>query len=163
MEEQEQADLRGDPTGSSEGEKIELRQGAAREVTADRLEMTQSAALHARGSLVDARQSALGFVQSNEVFLKQGAAVAVRAENAELRGLTGFVVANSVQAGTATAGIMAGRRIHADQIRALVVLGTHVEGDVHVVFDKRQALMAGLLGGLLGGMILSLTHWLRRR
>ncbi|MFN2182460.1 MAG: hypothetical protein ACK2UU_00655 [Anaerolineae bacterium] len=144
-------------------EAANLQQSASREVTADRVEMSQSAALRARSSLIEARQSALGLVQTNEVFLKQGAAAAVRADNAELAGLTGFVAANTVQAGHATAGVMVGRRIHADQIRALVVIGNHVEGDIHVAFDKRQAIMAGLLGGLLGGLILTLTRVLFRR
>jgi hypothetical protein len=140
-----------------------LQQSASREVTADRVEMSQSAALRARGSLIEAKQSALGLVQTNEVFLNQGAAAAVRAHNAELAGLTGFVAANTVQAGRATAGLMVGRRIHADQIKALVVLGNHVEGEIHVAFDKRQAVVAGLLGGLLGGLILTLTRMLFRR
>ena len=114
-------------------------------------------------NLQQSASRALGLVQTNEVFLKQGAAAAVRADNAELAGLTGFVAANTVQAGHATAGVMVGRRIHADQIRALVVIGNHVEGDIHVAFDKRQAIMAGLLGGLLGGLILTLTRVLFRR
>jgi hypothetical protein len=148
---------------SLQAEAATLQQSASREVTADRVAMSQSAALRARGSLIEARQSALGLVQTNEVFLKQGTAGAVRADNAELAGLAGFVAANTVQAGKATAGVMVGRRIHADQIKALVVLGNHVEGEVHVAFDKRQAVMAGLLGGLLGGLILTLARVLFRR
>jgi len=154
--------LKGRAVGSLQGEGAKPRLTGAREVTADRVDLTQSAALRVRGSLVEAQQSALGLVQSNEVFLKQGAAAVVRSETAVLDGYAGIVAAKTVQVKNGAAALVAGREIRGQRIQALLVIGNRIEGDIHMMFDQRQALMVALLGGLFAGLILSMRRVLRR-
>ena len=72
------------------------------------------------------------------------------------------MAANTVQVKNAAAALVAGREIRGQRIQALLVIGNRIEGDIHVAFDQRQALVAGLLGGLFAGLILSMTRVLRR-
>jgi len=133
------------------------------EITAGEAHINRSAAARVRASLVDAVQSKLGLVRANEVWMRGGTAGAVRAETADLAGCAGVVAGNTVRTGKATAAVVVGREIHAEKIESLVVFGNRIEGEVHTVFDSRQAIMAGMLGGLLAGLILSLTRVLFRR
>jgi hypothetical protein len=129
-------------------EHVKMHQSAAREVTADNVELQDCAALSIRGSIVDAHQSAVGAVRSNEVTLDQSLAAAIRADSVELNGYAGFVAA---------------REVRGQQIRALIIRGNKIEGEVRPVFNSRQAVVAGLVGGLFAGLILSLTRVLFRR
>ena len=75
----------------------------------------------------------------------------------------GAVLAQTVNLGNANVALVAGQHVQGKHIRTLLLLGGHVEGDVHTSLDTRQTILAGLIGGLVMGLIFSLLRSLRRR
>ena len=82
--------------------------------------------------------------------------------NADIGGYAGIVAANSIQVNMWPPLWLPAATFVEQRIEALLVIGNRIEGDIHVAFDQRQALVAGLLGGLSAGLILSMTRVVRR-
>jgi hypothetical protein len=70
-----------------------------------------------------------------------------------VEGGAGAVLANNLDIGNASVGILAGRQVRAGQIKTVVLLGGQVEGEVHTSFDTRQTILAGLIAGVVAGAI----------
>jgi hypothetical protein len=78
----------------------------------------------------------------------------VRADNVNVRGQAGVVLAETVNLENTYAGLVAGGHIRGERVEALIMLGNRVEGNVQAVVDTRGALIAGRVGGLLTGIVL---------
>jgi hypothetical protein len=73
---------------------------------------------------------------------------------------TGSLVADHCLAGVVAAsgtvtlsggmtGVVAGRLVRGDRVRALLVLAPHVEGDVTSLLDTRQVILFGVMVGVV--------------
>ena len=137
-----------------DAEMVRMHQSAAQEISADEVAMQQAAALDVTAAEISTHQTGLALVSAKEVELNNSAAGAIRAENVNVVGGAGIVLANSVNLGNTYAGLVAGGNVRSESIETLIFLGNHVEGDVQTVVDTRGALIAGTVGGVLAGVVL---------
>jgi len=149
-------------TESIEAELTRLHQSAAREVTSEEVELHQSIALDVTTASLTAHEAGIGLVNTSDAQLTNSAAGAIRAGNITLAGQAGVVVADSANLGNTYAGVVAGSEIRGERIETIILLGNHVEGDIHTVVDTRGALLGGITGGLVAGCILLIGRILFR-
>lgn len=137
-----------------EAELVRMHQSAAQEIKADEVDLQQSAAFDVDTSRISAHEAALGFINANEVELTNSAAGAIRATNVNVIGQAGFIAADTVNLGNTYAGVVAANDVRGERIETLILLGSHIEGNVQTVIDTRSALIAGMVGGLMTGIIM---------
>ncbi len=148
---------------SVQAELVRMHQADAETITAAEVEMDRSAAGNVKSDHLSARQSALGLVDAGEVHVHEGAVGLIKAEKASFNGCTGAIVAGTADVRRSAVGYLAGRDVHAEDVRTVVLLAKNVQGNVVATLDTRGALIAGLVGGLFGGMMLLLGRFLLRR
>lgn len=145
---------------SVHAELVRMHQANAENITADEVELQQSAAGNVKANHVSANQSAMARVEAGEVLSQSSAMGFVQAEKASISGYTGAVVAGSADVHHGMAVFVAGRDVHVQDARTVLLLGQNVNGDVTTLMDSRSALIAGLVGGLFGGLMLLLGRML---
>jgi hypothetical protein len=141
---------------SVQAELVRMHQASAENINADEVELQQSAAGNVKANHVSAHQSALARVEAGEVLSQSSANGFVQAEKASLSGYTGAVLAGSAEVHHGMAGFVAGRDVHVQDARTVLLLGQNINGDVTTLMDSRSALIAGLVGGLFAGLMLLL-------
>jgi hypothetical protein len=141
---------------SVQAELVRMHQASAENINADEVELQQSAAGNVKANHVSAHQSALARVEAGEVLSQSSANGFVQAEKASLSGYTGAVLAGSAEVHHGMAGFVAGRDVHVQDARTVLLLGQNINGDVTTLMDSRTALIAGLVGGLFAGLMLLL-------
>ena len=144
-------------------ELVRMRQADAELINAKEVELEQSAAANVKADQIHAHQSAMANVNATEFVLQQGAVAFVRAERATVSGVSGAVLANSAEVKHGLAAFVAGREVHVDDSRTVVLLARNVSGSVTTLFSTRDALILGLVSGLFSGMMLLLGRLLFRR
>ena len=151
--------------GSVHAELVRMHQADAETITAGEVELQNSAAGNVKANHVTAHLSALATVNAESASVQNSLAGYVRAGEASIGGYTGAVVAGSAEVRNAVVGYVAGRDIHVEEARTVVLLARNVNGHVTTLMDTRSALIAGLVGGLFGGIMLLLGRMLfgRRR
>jgi hypothetical protein len=148
---------------SVQAELVRMYQADAENVIADEVELHQSAAGNVKATLLHARQAALGTVRAENVSVEMGAAGFIKAEKVAANGYTAAIVAGSAEVRHSAVGYLAGREVHAEDVRTILLLARNAQGNVTTTLDTRGALVAGLVGGLFGGLILLLGRFLLRR
>jgi len=146
-----QADVR-----SVQAELVRMHQASAENITADEVELQQSAAGNLKANHVSAHQSAMARVEAGEVLSQSSAMGFVQAEKASVSGYTGAVLAGSADIHHGMAGFVAGRDVHVQDARSILLLAQNVDGNVTTLMDSRSALIAGLVGGLFAGLMILL-------
>jgi hypothetical protein len=141
---------------SVQAELVRMHQASAENINADEVELQQSAAGNVNANNVSALQSALARCEAGEVLSQSSANGFVQAEKASLSGYTGAVLAGSAEVHHGMAGFVAGRDVHVQDARTVLLLGQNINGDVTTLMDSRTALIAGLVGGLFAGLMLLL-------
>jgi hypothetical protein len=141
---------------SVQAELVRMHQASAENINADEVELQQSAAGNVKANHVSAHQSAMARVEAGEVLSQSSATGFVQAEKASLSGYTGAVLAGSAEVHHGMAGFVAGRDVHVQDARTILLLGQNINGDVTTLMDSRSALIAGLVGGLFAGLMLLL-------
>ena len=142
--------------GSIHAELVRMHQANAENITADEVELQQSAAGNVKANHVSAHQSALARVEAGEVLSQSSGTGFVQAEKASVSGYTGAILAGSADIHHGMAGFVAGREVHVQDVRTILLLGQNINGDVTTLMDSRSALIAGLVGGLFAGLMLLL-------
>ena len=145
---------------SVHAELVRMHQASADTVNADEVELQQSAAANVKANHVSAHQSAMAKVEAGEVLSQSSALGFVQAEKASVSGYTGAVVAGSADIHHGMAAFVAGREVHVQDARTILLVGQNVTGDVTTLMDSRSALIAGLVGGLFAGLMLLLGRML---
>lgn len=145
---------------SVHAELVRMHQANAENITADEVELQQSAAGNVKANHVSANQSAMARVEAGEVLSQSSAMGFVQAEKASVSGYTGAVLAGSADVHHGMAGFVAGRDVHVQDARTILLLGQNVNGNVTTLMDSRSALIAGLVGGLFAGLMLLLGRML---
>ncbi len=141
---------------SVHAELVRMHQAGADTINADEVELQQSAAANVKANHVSAHQSAMARVEAGEVLSQSSAMGFIQAEKASVSGYTGAVLAGSADVHHGMAGLVAGRDVHVQDARTILLLGQNVNGDVTTLMDSRSALIAGLVGGLFAGLMLML-------
>jgi hypothetical protein len=141
---------------SVQAELVRMHQASAENINADEVDLQQSAAGNVKANHVSAHQSAMARVEAGEVLSQSSATGFVQAEKASLSGYTGAVLAGSAEVHHGMAGFVAGRDVHVQDARTILLLGQNINGDVTTLMDSRSALIAGLVGGLFAGLMLLL-------
>jgi hypothetical protein len=141
---------------SVQAELVRMHQASAANINADEVELQQSAVGNMKANHVSAHQSALARVEAGEVLSQNSATGFIQAEKASLSGYTGAVRAGSAEVHHGMAGFVAGRDVHVQDARTILLLGQNINGDVTTLMDSRSALIAGLVGGLFAGLMLLL-------
>lgn len=141
---------------SIQAELVRMHQASAENINADEVELQQSAAGNVKANHVSAHQSAMARVEAGEVLSQSSATGFIQAEKASVSGYTGAVLAGSADVHHGMAGFVAGRDIHVQEARSILLLGQNINGDVTTLMDSRSALIAGLVGGLFAGLMLLL-------
>ena len=145
---------------SVHAELVRMHQADAETVTADEVELVQSAAGNIKANHVNARQSGLAMVNAGEVLVQGGATGFIQAEKASVSGYTGAVVAGSAEVHHSMVGYVAGKDVHVEDSRTVLLLARNINGNVTTLLDTRSALIAGLVGGLFAGIMLLLGRML---
>jgi hypothetical protein len=145
---------------SVHAELVRMHQASADTINADEVELQQSAAANVKANHISMHQSAMARVEAGEVLSQSSALGFMQAENASVSGYTAAVHAGSVDIHHGMAGFVAGRDVHVQDARAVLLLGQNVTGDVTTLMDSRSALIAGLVGGLFAGLMLLLGRML---
>lgn len=139
---------------------VRMHQSSAGLVNSEDVDMTMSAVAQAKVTNLKLVDSGAALV-SAEVATVQNSAVGVaQATELTLNGVSGVVVAGSVEFGNAYAGIVAGREVRGERIESMILLSPNVQGNVTTVMDTRGAVIAGLVGGLFAGIMLLLGRML---
>ena len=146
--------------GSVKAQLVRMHQANAENITADEVELQQSAAGNLKANHVSANQSAMARVEAGDVLSQNSAIGFVQAEKASVSGYTGAVVAGSADIRQGMAVFVAGREVHVQNARTVILLGQNVNGNVTTLMDSRSALVAGLVGGLFAGLMLLLGRML---
>jgi len=141
---------------SVQAELVRMHQASAENINADEVELQQSAAGNVKANHVSAHQSAMARVEAGEILSQSSATGFVQAEKASLSGYTGAVLAGSAEVHHGMAGFVAGREVHVQDARTILLLGQNINGNVTTLMDSRSALIAGLVGGLFSGLMLLL-------
>jgi hypothetical protein len=141
---------------SVQAELVRMHQASAENINADEVELQQSAAGNVKANHVSAHQSAMARVEAGEVLSQSSATAFIQVEKASLSGYTGAVLAGSADIHHGMAGFVAGRDVHVQDARTILLLGQNINGDVTTLMDSRSALIAGLVGGLFAGLMLLL-------
>ncbi len=141
---------------------VRLHQSVARRVEAEETDLHQSSVAQVAASRITAHESAIGMAQAGEIQAANSSIGAARAEIATINGNAGVIFAGTARLQNTCAGLMAGREVHAERIKTLVLFSTHVEGEVHTTMSTRDAILAGSLGGLLIGLAMLLGRFLFR-
>ena len=145
---------------SVHAELVRMHQSDAETISADKVELQQSAAGNVKANHVSAHLSALATVTTDNLSTQKSAVGYVRAGQASVSGYTGAVVAGSAEVHNAVVGYVAGRDIHVQDARTVVLLARKVDGNITTLMDTRSALIAGLVAGLFGGIMLLLGRML---
>ena len=141
---------------SVQAELVRMHQASAENINADEVELQQSVAGNVKANHVSAHQSAMARVEAGEILSQSSATGFVQAEKASLSGYTGAVLAGSAEVHHGMAGFVAGREVHVQDARTVLLLGQNINGNVTTLMDSRSALIAGLVGGLFSGLMLLL-------
>jgi len=145
--------LRTSSVGTVQAELVRLHQSVVRAIASDEVALHQSGAFEITTAGVNAHEAAMGVVTTGEAQLTNSGAGVLQAENVNLTGMAGVVVAEYASLGNTYAGLVAGREVRGERIESLVVLARHVDGEVHAVMDTRGALVAGMVWGIFTGII----------
>jgi len=145
---------------SVHAELVRMHQASAENIIADEVELQQSAAGNMKANHVSAHQSALARVEAGEVLAQNSALGFVQAEKVSVSGYTGAVLAGSADLHHGMAGFVAGREVHVQNARTILLVAQNVNGNVTTLVDSRSALIAGLVGGLFAGLMLLLGRTL---
>jgi hypothetical protein len=145
---------------SVHAELVRMHQASAENIIADEVELQQSAAGNMKANHVSAHQSALARVEAGEVLAQNSAMGFVQAEKVSVSGYTGAVLAGSADLHHGMAGFVAGREVHVQNARTILLVAQNVNGNVTTLVDSRSALIAGLVGGLFAGLMLLLGRTL---
>jgi hypothetical protein len=145
---------------SVHAELVRMHQASADTINADEVELQQSAAGSVKANHISMHQSAMARVEAGEVLSQSSAIGFIQAEKASVSGYTAAVLAGSVDIHHGMAGFVAGRDVHVQDARVVLLLGQNVTGDVTTLMDSRTALIAGLVGGLFAGLMLLLGRML---
>ncbi len=120
-------------------EKVEFQQGSAARVYADQVTVRQGGVGITQATSANVSQSGVGIVRASDVTLEKCSAQAVIAQTAiENGGTTGLLIA---------------REVHANPIRAFVVLAQNIDGQVETTLDTRGAILAGVIAGIAAGLV----------
>lgn len=144
-------------------ELVRLHQSSAGEIQAEDVELNMSSAANVNSARVSTTTSAIAALQSVEVTTQNSVVGTARAERMSLSGVAGAVLAGSAELNHSHVGILAGREVRGEQIKAVILLSGKVEGNVITMMDTRSALIAGLVGGLFAGIMLLLGRVLLGR
>lgn len=139
-----------------QAELVRMHQAAAQTIEAEEVALQQSAAGNLKASSVSTHQSALGVVEAEEVLSQQSVLGYVQAEKASVAGYTAAVLAGSAEIHYGMTVLAAGRDVHAEGARTILLVGRNISGNVMTVMDPRSAVIAGLTGGLFAGLLLLL-------
>ena len=145
---------------SVQADLVRMHQAGAETINADEVELEQSAAANVKANHVSAHPPAMARVEAGEVLSQNSAMGFVQAEKASVSGYTGAVVAGSADIHHGLAVFVAGREVHVQDARTVLLLGQNVDGNVTTLMDSRSALIAGLAGGLFAGLMLLLGRTL---
>ena len=145
---------------SVQADLVRMHQASAETINADEVELEQSAAANVKANQISMHQSAMANVEAGEVISQNSAMAFVQAEKASISGYTGAVVAGSADIHHGMAVFVAGREVHVQAARTVLLLGQNVDGNVTTLMDSRSALIAGLVGGLFAGLMLLLGRTL---
>jgi hypothetical protein len=146
--------------GSVNAQLVRMHQANAENITSDEVDLQQSAAGSVKANRVSANQSAMARVEAEDLLSQNSAMGFVQAEKASLSGYTGAVVAGSADIHHGMAVFVAGREVHVQDARTILLLGQSVNGNVTTLMDSRSALIAGMVGGLFAGLMLLLGRML---
>jgi hypothetical protein len=130
-------------------QKVELRQGGANKVNAEQVTAQQSGLGMIQASSVNVSQSGVGFVRSSETVLEKNSTQVLVTQTATING--------------GTAGLLVAREVHANPLRAFVVLAQKIDGQVETTLDTRGAILAGLIAGIAAGLVSLVGRLLTQR
>ncbi|PWH15855.1 MAG: hypothetical protein DDG60_05155 [Anaerolineae bacterium] len=102
----------------------------------------------------------IGAVQAEHADLNSALVGGVRSQSVAVNGKTALMLANTIHAPQTNAILVAGAHIEAENVRAGLLIGRHVNGNVHTLLDTRGAILVGAITGLLAGLILLAGKWL---
>lgn len=139
---------------------VRMHQSSAGLVNSEDVDMTMSAVAQAKVTNLKLVDSGAALVSAEAATVQNSAVGVAQATELTLNGVSGAVVAGSVEFGNAYAGIVAGREVRGERIESMILLSPNVQGNVTTVMDTRGAVIAGLVGGLFAGIMLLLGRML---
>lgn len=132
---------------------VRMYRSAVIGLRAEEVALQQSVAESIQADSVSVHQSGLGAVKAEEVLSQRSAIAYAQAEKASVSGYTGAVIATNAEVHYGITGLVAGRDVHAEGARAILLVGQNVSGNVTTLMNPRSALIAGLTGGLFAGLL----------
>ena len=109
-------------------------------------------------------QGAAVMIQATSVTVDQGGIGFVRAGEAKLdRSSAQTLVADTITVNGGTTGLLVAREVHANPLRAFVVLAQKIDGQVETTLDTRGAILAGLIAGIAAGLVSLVGRLLTQR
>jgi hypothetical protein len=143
---------------------IQVKQGNIPQVNAEKVEIQSGAANRVYAEQVTVHQGGVGMVQATSVSVNQGGIGFVRAGEANLENSsTQAVVTQTATVNGGTVGLLIAREVHANPLRAFVVLAQKIDGQVETTLDTRGAILAGLVAGIAAGLVSLMGRLLSQR
>jgi hypothetical protein len=146
-----------------EADIVQVNQGNVSQVNAGRVEFKQGGAGRVNAEQVTVHLGGIGMAWGTTVSVDQGGIGIVRAGEAQLdKCQTHVLVAQTATTKEGMTGVLVANEVHANPLRAVVVLAKTIDGQVETTLDTRGAILAGLVGGIALGLV-SLTGRLLTR
>jgi hypothetical protein len=115
---------------------------------------TQSAVIH--GGMT-------GFIKTDHVTSEQGFTGVMAANDAQIKGIVGVTMAQSVRVTNSNAGLVVAREVHGGKMHTVFLLTTRMDAPVETVVEPRSIALFGAAAGLTFGLVYSLFRWLRSK
>ncbi|MEJ5240286.1 MAG: hypothetical protein WHS87_03735 [Anaerolineales bacterium] len=132
---------------------VNLHQTNVAQVAAEMVRASQCGVQELRAAEVDMRQTAVQQAHADHLKAHQSAIFSLRAGDASLEQCSlAYAQSGTLSLTSTRALVLRGGRVQANDARVGVLLAEHVEGNVQVLFSRREALIIGLLAGLLSGV-----------
>lgn len=135
-------------------ELVRANQVAIRNLEAEEADVNGIIVGAATAGTFSGRRVVIGAINAQQTDLRESYVGGARAESISVSGATAMMVANTIHAPEAKAVIVAGAQINAENIRAGVLIGRNIHGNVQTLVEGRAALAAGVLGGLIVGLVM---------
>lgn len=147
-----------------DAELVRVHQSLVGRVDGGEVDLQQSAALQISAQNISAQTTSIAYAQAKGFAMRESDAVIVRANQADLDGRAGLILAQSVTLGAGSrCGLLVANQVKTEQVRTTILLARQVEGPVETAMDTRQVLLASLVAGVAAGTVLLLGQFLFRR
>lgn len=143
--------VEGSAIGNIEADIANVERSLVERLQSAHTELRLCAAQAVSGNVVESSSSAVAYIKASEADLQKGAVGLCNTTvlNSELSAIGVVAAQQKTEMRGGLAGIVAARGVHAEGVRALLVVSPRIEGDIRPVLGVGQALVLGVALGLV--------------